>query len=287
VLKTTDQLPPPSELLADQFDLILRKLADDLTYGSDASRFVGSGIDFAQSRPFAFGDSVRHIDWRVTARTGKLFVKEYEATKRIGVYLLVDTSASMAVSSTPLSKHDIAVWSAAVLALVSLRRRSPVSILSCGDRETSSAPTLSRAHVWRAIEELRQPSHTEQTRLTQAISQVEAMASYTSSVIIISDLHDPRCIPAIKRLAQRHDVLVLRPQDPAERALRAGFVRAQEAESGSDFLATPRTRWNTLTAEAQLTSSAINCTPLLTDQPLIPAIRRALDLHGGGARKSR
>ena len=51
--------------------VVLRRLADDLTYGSDTSRFVGSGIDFAQARPFAYGDSVRHIDWRVTARAGQ------------------------------------------------------------------------------------------------------------------------------------------------------------------------------------------------------------------------
>jgi len=69
MVKEQATLPVPHELVADQFELILRRLADDLTYGSDASRFVGSGIDFAQSRPFVFGDSVRHIDWRVTART--------------------------------------------------------------------------------------------------------------------------------------------------------------------------------------------------------------------------
>src|SRR5262245_9834458 len=97
--QTEDILAVPHELAAEQFEIVLRRLADDLTYGADASRFVSSGVDYAQTRLFAHGDSVRSIDWRVTARTGRLHVKEYEATKRTAMFILVDTSASMGVSS--------------------------------------------------------------------------------------------------------------------------------------------------------------------------------------------
>ena len=61
-------LPLPAEVAANQFALVLRKLADELTYGVDASRFVGSGIDYAQSRAYSLGDTVKSIDWGVTAR---------------------------------------------------------------------------------------------------------------------------------------------------------------------------------------------------------------------------
>ncbi|MED5470950.1 MAG: DUF58 domain-containing protein, partial [Verrucomicrobiota bacterium] len=77
-----------------QFIIAIKKLADDIGYGSDRSTFLGSGIEYIQSRAYQIGDPIKSIDWKVTARTGKFHVKEYEAPKQMPIYLLIDTSAS-------------------------------------------------------------------------------------------------------------------------------------------------------------------------------------------------
>src|SRR5437762_3263577 len=101
-------LRKPDELARGDFEMVVRRLADDLAFGSDNSLFVGGGLEYASSRPYQPGDPVRMLNWRLTARTGMAFVKEHEALKRTCVYIVVDTSASMSVASVEPSKHDLA-----------------------------------------------------------------------------------------------------------------------------------------------------------------------------------
>jgi uncharacterized protein (DUF58 family) len=280
----------PHELGAARFELILRRLADDLTGGADASRFVGPGVDFAQSRPWAHGDSVRRIDWRVTARTGKVHVREFEAPKRAGVYLVVDTSASMGVSSVPLSKHDAAVWLAGALSLVALRRRSPVCILGAGERTIPATPTLSRGRIWTWLQSLLHPAYHERTTLAAKLTQIETIARHTSAIIVLSDLHDPGAIDVLRRLATCHDVIVFRLTDPAERSpLRAGLLAASEAETGRRFLHSSRRSLPSRahTEAEDLARAGVHITEIPTNGPIIPTVRHALRAHAGTLGRSR
>src|SRR5262245_6407996 len=95
----------PPELTDRKFEIVVRRLADDLCYGYDSSPYLGSGADYVQSRPFVEGDSIHDLDWRVTARTGRYYVKQYESLKSTPIYLVLDTSASMSFSSQPTSKY--------------------------------------------------------------------------------------------------------------------------------------------------------------------------------------
>ncbi|MBK7405171.1 MAG: DUF58 domain-containing protein [Phycisphaerales bacterium] len=287
--EATDILAVPHELTAREFELAARRLADDLTYGMDASRFVGSGIDYAQSRGFVYGDSVRDIDWRVTARTGRVHVKEYESTKRVPVFIVADTSGSMAHASTRLSKHDLAVWIGAVLALVAIHRRSPVAVLSGGDRQIPIAPTMSRGAVWRQVESLRSPGLTEVTRLAAAADRIDALAPHTSLVFVISDLHSPDAETSIKRLGQRHDCVVLQLRDPSEgRRLRGGFLRASEAETGVAFVAGSGTIVRGVGHNpVQFSASGVDHVVLSTNGPILAPLRRIISVHARGWRAAR
>lgn len=279
-------LPPPDQLARGDFDIVVRQLADDLAFGTDNSMFVGSGLEYASSRPYQPGDSIRLLNWRLTARTGRPFVREYEALKRTCIYIIVDTSASMAVSSSPRSKHDVAVWLAAALGLIAQRRMSPVAIVGAGERTVPLVPSLIRNDLWQSLEPLRVKDYHERTNLGGRITRLTARATRASVFIIISDLHDPAAVPAIRHAAQRHDCMVIHTRDAAEvEPLRAGFIRGQESETGRIFLGASRTAWTpSEPVRANLLRCGADYLDVRTDHSFIPPLRNFLASRGASMR---
>jgi uncharacterized protein (DUF58 family) len=261
-----------------QFELAIKRLANSLSYGIDRSPFLGSGLEFAQSRPYQWGDPIRSIDWRVTARTGRFFVKEYEASKRIDCFLLVDTSASMTVGVAQQSKYATAVQVAGALALACLDRASPVGVLGVGERALRIEPSLSPARVFQWLHLLRRYRYDEATVLGPRVAQLLVSLRHRSLVILLSDLHDPTALPALKLLAQQHECIVLHLEDPAERQLRGvGFVRAREAETGRALVTHGRKRWTeTESVGRTLAQSRIDYLHLDVDRPIVEKLRHFL-----------
>jgi uncharacterized protein (DUF58 family) len=279
------------ELIDRQLEIAVCRLADDLRFGQDASPYVGAGIEYLQSRAFEEGDSVRDIDWRVTARTGRFHVKQYEALKSMPLYLVVDTSASMAFSSQPFSKHKLAVLLAGGLGLAALRRLSPVGLLAGGARQLHVRPTLMRGRVFQWLHALRRAAWDEPTLLGGRLNQLTGLLLSRTLLVIISDLHDPDAVPAAKKLGQRHDVIVLHLEDPAERGvLRGGMIHAAEAETGRAFVAHGRSRWfeDTLRHPRKtLAAAGVDYLLLPTDRPFVAPLRRLLADRGGLMRNTR
>lgn len=269
------QLEVSDHLDERQFALEIRRLADSLSFGTDASPFLGSGIEYVQSRLYQPGDPVKAIDWRVTARTGKVYLKEYEAPKRMPVYLIVDTSASMCVTSQPVSKYAWAVKLAAALALASLARISPVGLIGGGERNLDTRATLSRDRVFLWLHRLRRYRFDEQTTVGRRLSQLAGVLEARSLVIVLSDLHDPQAVPALKLLAQEHDCVVLQLQDPSERGrVGGGVFRTEEAETGRGFVATGRSRWlEEEVLASELKRGGIDHLVMPIDQPFLPRLR--------------
>ncbi|HJO09411.1 MAG TPA: DUF58 domain-containing protein [Verrucomicrobiota bacterium] len=272
-----------------QFTIAVRRLADSLQYGTDSSPFTGSGIEYAQSRPYEAGDPVKQIDWRVTARMGRPFIKEYEAPKQMPIYLLIDTSGSMCVASTGMSKYAWAVQIAGGLALAALDRMSPVGVVGCGECYLDARPSMSRHRVFLWLHQLRHYRFDEQTTLAEKLDQLSAVLSNRAILVVLSDLRQPDVTRRLKRLALEHDCVALQFTDPAERGrLHAGVFRGEEAETSEAFVGHGWSRWfQDDDTAAELRRGGIDHLKLPVNEPFLHRLRgflRKRDNLGRGAR---
>ena len=272
-----------------QFYIAVKRLANSLSYGTDRSPLVGTGVEYLQSRPYQPGDSIRSIDWRVTARTRRFHVKEYEASKRLPVYLLLDTSASMTIRSGQRSKYETAVFVAGGLAMACLDRISPVGLLGVGGSSLHMRPSLSKQQVLEWLHRLQQFDYHEPTRLAVRLRELMPSLGQRTFLIVLSDLHDPEALPLLKRAGQRHDCVVLQFRDPAERSLRgAGFFRAREAETGSHFVGHGRSTWlDQSRIDYELKRAAIDHLLIDVDRPYVHRLRHFFKARGTVGRGAR
>jgi len=270
---------------ARQFEVAVKQLANSLNFGQEESVFHGAGLEYAQSRLYVPGDPVKFIDWKVSARVGKLFIKEFQEPKQIPLYLLLDTSASMCVSSQPLSKYAWAVRIASGIALAAQANMTPVGLLGCGARELHIRPTLSRNVVLEWSHQLRQHDFMEETSLAHRARELAPSLKRRTMVIVLSDLHDPGTFPALQVMAQEHECIVLHLQDPAEQGVKgSGLFRGVEAESGRGFVSSGRKSWiDTEGWKSELTRFGIDYLHLPTDKPILGSLRHFLKRRGFGA----
>jgi len=276
-------------LAARKFTIAIRRLANDLTYGLDGSRYLGSWIDYVQSRSYLPGDPIKSIDWRVTARSGEVHVKEYEAPRRIPAWFVIDTSASMVVSSTGTSKYELALHVAGGLAFACLDRTSPVGIVGGGSRDLRIEPSLAKDQVLQWLLRMRRHAFDESTQLVRRVAELRPTLTARSLVIVCSDLHEAGAVHAMALLAQQHEVVVLQFQDPAEVTMRGGgFVRGQEAETGRGLVTHGRRQpLDQGRILGELQKGGVEHLLIRTDQPFVHRLRhffRARGLFGRGGR---
>ena len=282
-------LEPDDGLDARRFAIAIRRLADALAFGTDRSPFLGSGVEYVQSRPYVMGDSVRTIDWRVTARTRVPHVKEYEAPKRMPCLLLVDGSASMTIGSGRRTKYAVAVQLAGGLALACLDRSSPVGVVGVGGEELRIVPSLSKDRILQWMHHLRHHRFDEPTTLAERLDRLVPSLKERHLLIVISDLHDLNAVGSLRAAVQRHDVAVLQTIDPAELGLQgAGFFEAFEAETGRRFVARGRdVGTDPEVTSRELRRSGIDHLMIPIDQPFAMNLRRFFRYRGQLGRGAR
>jgi len=221
-----------------------RRRVSDAMAGEFRSVFRGTGIEFESVRDYMFGDDVRAIDWNVTARFGRPFVKQFVESRERSLWLVVDRSASLAFGTAgdgePRTKEDVALEVAAVLALSALRNRDRVGLLSFTDRvERILAPSTGPEWSVRLLHALLSTAPGNRgTDLACALGELRKRVRGRAVIFILSDFHN-EVLPTddLQILARRHDVVAVRVSDARELTLDGtGVVDCVDPETGERFL---------------------------------------------------
>jgi uncharacterized protein (DUF58 family) len=216
-------------------ELQTRGLVNSLFTGEYRSVFKGQGMEFAEVREYQAGDEVRSIDWNVTARMGRPFVKRYIEERELTVMLAVDLSGSERFGTQGRFKSELASELAAVLAMSAIRNNDRVGAVLFTDRiEHVVPPRKGRRHALRLMRDLLvfEPVGTR-TDLPAALEFTGKMIAHKSIIFVVSDFQAEDIEHPLKLLAQRHDVIAVTVDDPSERTLPdIGLARFIDPESG-------------------------------------------------------
>ena len=223
------------------------RLVNDMMVGAYLSHFKGRGMDFEELREYMPGDDVRDIDWNVTFRMGRPFVKRFREERELGVILVVDISASGAFGSTRRSKREFAAEIAATLACSAARSSDKVGLLLFTEGvELYLPPRKGRRQILRIIREMLtfQPKR-RGTNIPAALTFLNHVLNRRSIVFLLTDfLHSfgsgapglqagRDMVQEIGMTNARHDLVCVHLHDPRESELPdAGLLTIEDAETG-------------------------------------------------------
>lgn len=218
-----------------RIELRTRGLVNSRFVGEYHSVFKGQGMEFSEVREYQPGDEVRTIDWNVSARMRRLFVKRYVEERELTVLLIVDCSGSSRFGTGERDKQALAAELAAVLALTATRNNDRVGLMLCSDRiEHVVPPRKGRRHALRLVRDvLAWPTTSRGTNLALALEYASRVLTHRALVFVISDFVSAPMDRPLRLLAQRHDLVAVVLDDPGERALPdLGVARLVDPETG-------------------------------------------------------
>jgi len=228
-------IPPHLLERIRRIEIRARRLVNDVFAGEYRSAFRGRGVEFQDVRDYYPGDDIRTIDWNVTARARKPYVRRYQEERELTVVFLMDASRSVHFGSGELLKGEVAAEICAVLALSAVRNNDKVGLVAFTDRvEQTIPPGKGRTQVLRVIRDVLafEPQHTG-TNITAALEHVGRAQARRAVVFLISDFLDDGYEHALNIINRKHDVIAVNITDPREEALvGVGLVELEDAETG-------------------------------------------------------
>jgi uncharacterized protein (DUF58 family) len=281
-----------------RIELRTRKVVSSTFVGEYKSTFKGQGMEFIDVREYLPGDDVRSIDWKVTARMDKPYVKKFVEERELTVILCVDASGSGYFGTRSQFKLEQAAQVAATIAFSAVTNNDKVGLLFFTDEvERFIPPRKGKQHVMRLIRDilLFEPRR-RGTNPTAALEYVMHLLKQKAIVFFISDFLGPGCAPERVRIplgiaARRHDVVAVPITDPAERELpRVGLVDLEDMETGERITVdTSRPRLRKRYAEHMriqeerrdrlFTQLGIDSIALRTDEDFTPKLHKFFQLR--------
>jgi len=231
----------PAEILRKvrRIEIRTRQLVNTVFSGEYHSVFRGQGMAFAEVREYQEGDDIRTIDWNVTARMGRPFVKVYDEERELTVMLMVDASASGDFGTVAQMKGEIGVEICALLAFSAIQNNDRVGLIIFTDEvETFIPPKKGKKHVLRVIRELLyfRPAR-RGTNIGAALDYLNRVTTRKSVVFLVSDLMASGYGPALRVAGRRHDLIAVALRDAREAELPdMGIVELEDAETGETML---------------------------------------------------
>jgi uncharacterized protein (DUF58 family) len=277
-----------------QIEIRTRRLVEATMGGEYHSVFKGRGMDFDEVREYVPGDEVRTIDWNVTARSGRPFIKKFTEERELTILLMVDVSASGNFGSTSQSKRELAAELASVLAFSAIGNSDKVGLLLFSDQvEQYIPPKKGRRHVLRVVREVLfyEPKH-RGTDIVQALDFANRVSQRRAVTFLISDFQasgdSDKALADLQRAIRltkpRHDLVALHIQDRREHQLpNVGLLAIEDAETG-ELLELPtssarvRARFaelsqrNVAALRRMLNAEAVDSLELETGQSYVPPL---------------
>jgi len=242
-----DLLDPADVARLGGIEIVAEGVVEGFLSGLHRSPFRGFSVEFTEHRAYQPGDELRYLDWRILARSDRLFVKQFEEETNLRAMILVDASRSMAWRGAPerLTKRAYADRLAAALALILLRQRDATGLVTFDEEVRQVVPARVKAGQWtRLVRGLLDTPDGHGTAAHAALQRLTALLARRGLVVLLSDLLFDRelALAALRYLRHRgHQVIVFHLMDPAEVELVGPpEVRFTDPESPVSVVVRPR-----------------------------------------------
>lgn len=221
-----------------QIEIKTRGLSNNIFAGQYHSAFKGKGMSFSEVREYRYGDDVRDIDWNVTARYNKPFVKVFEEERELTVMLLIDVSNSLDFGTVKQLKKDMVTEIAATLAFSAIQNNDKIGVIFFSDRiEKFIPPKKGRKHILYIIRELLDfKPESKRTDIKIAVEYLTNVIKKRCTTFMISDFIDENDFRNALTIANRkHDIVAIQVYDRRMAELPdVGLMKVRDAETGHE-----------------------------------------------------